>query len=345
MTHIEVRSHLDRAEVLDVFDLVDSATRHDGITPLSEHVMLHLRHGGDEDVRHVLARGDDGQLSGYAHLDVTDLVEGPSAEMVVAPPMRRHDLGRAIVEELILISDRDAPGRGLRLWAHGESEAARGLAESLGFTRARVLWQMRRSLMSPLPDTPLPDGVHLRTFLPGIDDDSWLAVNAAAFADLPDQGGWTMEDLHRRLAESWFDPSGFLVATDEQGAIAGFHWTKVHGGDHAHSAHDHAHLHAEGLVHAHDDDPAHDHDHPHDDDHPQSHGHEALGEVYVIGVDPAHQGTGLGRALLIAGLRSLAARGLTQAMLYVDAANTPAIALYSSLGFTHWDTDVLYRRA
>ena len=334
MTRLEVRSHLDRAEVLDVFDLVDSATRHDGITPLSEHVMLHLRHGGDEDVRHVLARGDDGQLCGYAHLDVTDLVEGPSAEMVVAPSMRRHDLGRAIVEELIQISERDAPGRGMRLWAHGESEAARGLAESLGFSRARVLWQMRRSLMAPLPDSPLPEGVHLRTFLPGIDDEAWLAVNAAAFADLPDQGGWTTEDLQRRLDESWFDPSGFLIAVDEQGGIAGFHWTKVHGGHHEHAdayhdhaEADHAHLHAEGVEHSH------------------GHGHEALGEVYVIGVDPTHQGTGLGRALLVAGLRSLAARGLTQAMLYVDAANTPAIALYSSLGFTHWDTDVLYRRA
>ena len=334
MTQIEVRSHLDRAEILDVFDLVDSATRHDGLTPLSEHVMLHLRHGGDEDVRHVLARADDDRLCGYAHLDVTDLVEGPSAEMVVAPSMRRHDLGRAMVEELIRISERDVPGRGLRLWAHGESEAARGLAESLGFSRARVLWQMRRSLMSPLPDAPLPGGVQVRTFLPGIDDEAWLAVNAAAFADLPDQGGWTIDDLHRRLAESWFDPSGFLVATDERGDIAGFHWTKVHGGHHHpadsdHGGADHAHLHAEGVEHGHG----------------HGHGHEALGEVYVIGVDPRHQGTGLGRALLVAGLRSLAARGLTQAMLYVDAANTPAIALYSSLGFTHWDTDVLYRRA
>jgi mycothiol synthase len=324
---IEVRRHLDRAEVLDVFDLVDDATRHDGVTPLSEHVMLHLRHGGDADVRHLLARSEEGRLVGYAHLDVTDLVEGPSAELVVAPSARRRGLGHALVEDLIRISDADVPGRGLRLWAHSENEAARGLAERLGFARARVLWQMRRSLVTPLPEAPLPSGVHLRTFLPGIDDEAWLAVNTAAFADLPDQGGWTIDDLQRRMSESWFDASGFLVATDERGDIIGFHWTKVHGGDHAHGDDDHSRLHAEGVDHSH------------------GHGHEAMGEVYVIGIDPARQGTGLGRALLLAGLRLLAARGLTQAMLYVDAANTPAIGLYSSLGFTRWDTDVLYRRA
>ena len=208
MSKIEVRRHLERAEVLDVFDLVDEATRHDGTTPLSEHVMLHLRHGGDDDVRHLLVRSDNGRLVGYAHLDVTDLVEGPSAEMVVAPSARRHGLGHALVGELISVSAQDAPDRGLRLWAHGESQAAHDVAEGLGFTRARVLWQMRRSLMSPLPDVSLPGGVHLRTFLPGIDDAAWLTVNATAFAHLPDQGGWTRDDLQRRLVESWFDPSG-----------------------------------------------------------------------------------------------------------------------------------------
>ena len=308
-------------------DLVDAATRHDGATPISEHVLLHLRHGGDADVRHLLVRRDDTRLVGYAHVDVTDAVEGPSAEMVVAPSAREQGVGRSLIEEALLVSDAAAPGLGLRLWAHGESSAALALAQSMGFDRTRVLWQMRRSLVTPLPDAPLPEGVRLRSFLPGIDDDAWLAVNAAAFQGLPDQGGWSLDDLRRRLAEDWFDPSGFIVATTDEGEIAGFHWTKVHGGDHAGGDDDHARLHAEGVEHAHD------------------HGHVELGEVYVIGVAPAWQGTGLGRALLIAGLRHLASRGLPQAMLYVDAANTAAIGLYSSLGFTHWDTDVLFRRA
>ena len=31
-------------------------------------------------------------------------------------------------------------------------------------------------------------------------------------------------------------------------------------------------------------------------------------------------------------------------MLYVDADNGPAIALYTALGFTRWETDVMFRR-
>jgi mycothiol synthase len=64
----------------------------------------------------------------------------------------------------------------------------------------------------------------------------------------------------------------------------------------------------------------------HDGEHP-------LGEIYVIGVDPDFQGTGLGRALVLAGLDHLSATGLKTAMLYVDADNAPAVGLYYALGF------------
>lgn len=69
-----------------------------------------------------------------------------------------------------------------------------------------------------------------------------------------------------------------------------------------------------------------------------------LGEIYVIGVDPAFQGKGLGRALTVAGLEHLAGRGVPVGMLYVDGSNTAALALYRSLGFRPHHTDLAYRR-
>ena len=196
-----------------------------------------------------------------------------------------------------------ADGR-LRLWGHGEHPGARALAGLLGLRRSRVLLQMRRSLYARLPDAPLPAGTTVRTFQPGHDDEAWVQLNARAFAGHPEQGRWTIDDLHRRMAEPWFDPRGFFLA-ERDGRLVGFHWTKVHGGE-------------------------------------DRHGHPPIGEVYVLGVDPRAQGGGLGKALLVVGLRHLRALGLGEVMLYVEADNAAAIAVYTAMGFTHWDTDVMY---
>lgn len=292
---------LEPQTVRDLAHLIERVTEHDGQRPVSEHVWLHLKEGGDAGGRHLVARDSAGVIVGYAHLDVTDEVAGPSAEIAVDPASRRLGLGRTMLEQLMAAS-RD--GR-LRLWAHGEQAGAAELARGMGFARSRVLWQMRRSLYAPLPRPLLPPGVALQAFRPGVDDADWLSLNARAFAALPDQGGWDEDDLQRRLREPWFSAAGFLVAWAD-GRMVGFHWTKVHGLD--------------------------------------GHHHQPIGEVYVVGVDPGHRGHGLGRALTLAGLHHLRALDVSQAMLYVDAANTTAITLYESLGFSRWDTDVLFHR-
>jgi len=71
---------------------------------------------------------------------------------------------------------------------------------------------------------------------------------------------------------------------------------------------------------------------------------DTLGEVYVVAVDPAAQGRGLGRAVTAAGLAHLAALGVREIVLYVESDNAAAIATYSRLGFTHTQTHVQYAR-
>jgi mycothiol synthase len=71
---------------------------------------------------------------------------------------------------------------------------------------------------------------------------------------------------------------------------------------------------------------------------------DGTGEVYVVGVDPAAQGGGLGRALTLAGLHHLRARGVRETVLYVESDNKPAVAVYTRLGFTLAYTNVAYQR-
>jgi mycothiol synthase len=68
---------------------------------------------------------------------------------------------------------------------------------------------------------------------------------------------------------------------------------------------------------------------------------DGLGELYVLGVDPARSGAGLGRALLVRGLAAVAGR-VGSVDLYVDGDNVRAVRLYTGLGFTRAATDVQY---
>ena len=317
-TDCDVLGRLAPPDVAAVRRLVEQVEAADGTAPLSEHVLLHLPYGGDTEVRNLLVR-QGGEVVGYAHLDVTDQVEGSSAELAVLPSARGRGLGRRLVGALL----EQVPDGRLRLWAHGDSPAAGALAKRLGFRRSRVLLQMRRPLTTPagpaLPEPVAPDGVTLRTFVPGQDEQAWTELNNRAFVHHPDQGGWGVHEVELREKEPWFDPAGFFLA-EREGSLVGFHWTKVHGGHGGDAPHEH------------------------DADHPEHehHDHPPIGEVYIVGVDPSEQGRGLGPWLTLVGLHSLRDRGLSEVLLYVDESNPAAVRTYERLGFERHAVDVMY---
>ncbi|MFF9476787.1 mycothiol synthase [Streptomyces roseolus] len=219
---IQTYDELSPEQVQEVMDLLAAADSADGVHAVSEQGRLYLRHGRREGVRHFLLTVGP-RLYGYAQLEETDPVEAPAAELLVHPDQRGRGHGRALGTALLA-----ATGKRLRVWAHGGKPSARHLAQVLGLTLFRELRQLRRPL-APLdvPEPVLPEGVTIRTFVPGQDDAAWLAVNAAAFAHHPEQGSLTQRDLDDRIAEPWFDPKGFFLA-EKDGELVGFHWTKVH---------------------------------------------------------------------------------------------------------------------
>jgi mycothiol synthase len=298
--------HLSDTQQSLVLELINRTTHHDGTPPIAEHILLHLRYGGDKADSHLLVEKDN-QVIGYAHLDQTDLVAGPSVELVVDPSHRGAGVGKALLSEAIKIC-----GKSLRLWVHGEAEVAHNLAASFNFEKIRTVLQMSKSL-TDIQSLPVIDKeIIIRSFLPGIDSDDWLELNNKVFKDHPEQGGWQLSDLNHRLSEEWFDEKGFFIVEKNKQVIAST-WTKVHG------------------------------EHSHNHDGEASHAHPAIGEIYITAVDPEYAGLGIGKALTITALNYLKYQGLKDAMLYVDFDNKAALNLYDSLGFKLSSKDILYR--
>ena len=155
-----------------------------------------------------------------------------------------------------------------------------------------------QQLRIPLPLHDSTPSLPTRPFVPGRDDEAFLGVNNRAFEWHPDQSNWTSEHLNDRLREPWFDPEGFLLH-EIDGVLAGFCWTRLH---------------------------------------PATATDPELGEIYVIAVDPAFHGQGLGRSLTIAGLRHLSSKSIFVGMLHVEHDNHAAQALYRDLGFLEHDS-------
>lgn len=303
--------------------LAELAQAEDGATPFSEqtHVEV-IRAAGQgraasSTVRVFEACSAD-QPVGLAVL----VREGDTwvLEAAVIPTWRGQGIGLALITAAVQALE----GQQVAAWVHGGRQertpalnSAHAIARKLGWQATRELYKLelslttasREAVLTLAHQTALPQGLNLSTYTPD-QAPYWVELNAQAFADHPEQGRLTLEDLQVRTASSWFRSEGFFLVQPPEGApLAGYHWTKI----------------------------------------PTDQGAEPEGEVYALGIHPRWQGKGLGKALTLAGMAYLAqatdehGRPLHRIVLYVDADNTPAISLYRALGFTPLTVDRQYR--
>lgn len=288
-----IRGALPESVASRVRALARDAAEHDGPAPLGEQTLLQLLDPGAVAVHLV-------HPDAYAVVDLgaVEATGDASVELVVAPSARRRGIGTSV-----LAAARGAAGeagaRRALVWAHGNLPAAQALAARERMVPHRELWQMALdlSLRPALPLPPLPGGVVVRPFVVGRDEEALLAVNAAAFAQHPDQGRMTLPDLRARQREPFRADDLLLAERDSQ--LVGFAWLKVDS--------------------------------------------TRTGELYVLGVDPQVQRSGLGRALTARSLDLLAARGVRRAVLYTDATNEAAVRTYTWAGFRQSRVDMQYR--
>ena len=281
----------DIAAVTGLLSAVEIADSH---RPLNDHLWIDLRHGGRTGFVGLIA-WETNSANPVAYCQVSRGNDSWSIDLVVDPHHRHKtfELGQGLLHEAEKIISNEGGGH-VNWWVFNSNETHNLLATQINLRPGRNILQLQVNL--PLAHEILGGTKAISTvsFQVGIDETNWLSVNNRAFADHPEQGGWTIETLSSRLDESWFDSDGLLLhyLDEPSRQLAGFCWTKL-----------------DKLSDPH------------------------LGEIYIIAVDPDHRNKGLGRALTVAGLNYLTTAGATTGMLFVDKDNAIAIATYLKLGF------------
>jgi mycothiol synthase len=207
-----------------------------------------------------------------------------------------------VATELLEAAGQLVEPTGLRLWAHGRNSVATQAATQAGWQPVRTLLQLRAALA----DLELPE--------PRLPE----GISLRAFRPGFDERAWLTVNAHAFASHPEQGRWGLVDLEDRIAAPwfdpAGFLLAVREDGQ----------LLGFHWTKVHTETP------------------EPMGEVYVLGVDPAAQRLSLGRALLVAGLRHLRERGLTTVLLYVEADNTPARGLYDSLGFSVFARDIQF---
>jgi mycothiol synthase len=230
----------------------------------------------------------------------------------VLPSYRRRGIGASILRESerrarARLDDVDAPTVYMVTWADAWHSDAGALFNRLGLQAARHFFTMEYDRPS-VPDPDVPPGYTIRVFDPEREArDAWRVIDTA-FRDHWGYYGTPYESWREWYLGDWMDPGLCRVAVASDGELAGASMCYI------------------------------------DPEENERLGRQR-GWIEDLGVLRSHRRRGLGRALLLASMRGLRARGCTHLTLGVDTHNpTGALALYRSVGFRVCSQSSIYRK-
>jgi mycothiol synthase len=256
----------------------------------------------------------DGRLVGFAWVGVISPDEATSVEgrinFRVHPTARSTDLGGAILawasDRLRMIGQERGQSVELYARAHERDRYQRAVLEQHGFAAVRTYLRLACALDQPIPAPQLPAGFTLRHVANEAEVAQWVAMFNLSFID-----HWNFQPMPVERRLHWLEdpnyrPEQDLIIVAPDGTFAAFCYCAIHAQENA-----------------------------------QTGRHD--GWIHVLGTRRGYRKLGLGRAILLAGLRRLQADGATAAILNVDAENpTGALGLYESAGFYQQFTLINY---
>jgi ribosomal protein S18 acetylase RimI-like enzyme len=258
------------------------------------------------------------EIVGFAKVLWRDTVEGARAYWqwgYLRPAWRRRGIGRAMLHYIEARARWHAsanPFSGpafLRSYCEDTALGKLALFEREGYQAIRYMFFMQHRDLSDLPDVPLPPGFEFR---PARRDDmrAMWAAKEEAFLDHWGYKPKSEADYQHWLANPQNDLSLWRIVWDaEKNEVAGVSFNFINEEDNRRF----------GF---------------------------RRGWVQSLGVRRIYRGRGLARALLVDSLKAMRERGMTEAVLGVDAENpTGALRLYESVGFRVLNKDAIYQKA
>ncbi|MCL4514906.1 MAG: GNAT family N-acetyltransferase [Firmicutes bacterium] len=301
----------DDVEVL--VDLINQADAfdHAGRRTNPQEVRAFLAQPGNDPGRSLFLAEIDGKPVGYSELVVrssrkekTFLCYG-----MVLPAFRRRGIGSRLVSCVI---DRakeigsEGPPPVFQISARQGISGVNALAASLGLKPSECNLRLELDNLGRIPPVGVPAGVMLRAYQPGGDEQEYVALFNLAFAEHWGNQYTTVEEMRYFFAQPGHNPEGQILAFIG-GKMAGLCGAITEAGERQRTG-------------------------------------RMMGEIDAVAVHPDYRGLGLGRLMVVAGLRYLKRCGMEAAWLSVIGSNHRARAIYESLGFAEKQRTVMWRK-